>query len=285
MKRLERIMNGGRHGMFCGILAGFAMTLLAVLLTGTAAGPAHAADADLLPSGAPEIKVVAGAWDIVSQPSGRSCHILLNGPKPGGNVLVAGIQPPCRTTMAPLVPVQQWGLGRDGRIRLRNAAGLDVLVFESLKQGENQMRFVAKSETGDIELVPAGQRYDAQRRPASVAGTVIAVQNASAGRATPQNDTAATGFAGRYRIARDASDLACTLTLGGLTPDNIREAKLDAGCQDGGLRIFDPVAWRTEGPRLFLIARKGHTIGFSRRPDGSFIRDPAQGKPLVLKKS
>lgn len=281
MERLGRVMNGGRYGMFGGFAVGFALAALAVLM----AGRAEAADADLLPASAPEIRVVAGAWDIVSQPSGRSCHILLNGPKPGGNVLVAGIQPPCRTTMAPLVPVQQWGLGRDGRIRLRSATGKDILIFESLKQGENQMRFVAKNETGDIELVPAGPRYDAQRRPASVASAVIAIQNAGAGQAASQNNTSATTLAGRYRVSRDAGDLACTLTLGGLTPDNRREASLEPGCQDGGLRVFDPVGWRSEGQRLFLIARKGHTIGFSRRPDGSFIRDPAQGKPLVLRKS
>jgi hypothetical protein len=251
-----------------------------LLLACTAAGAQPATD--LVAPDGPEIKALTGAWDVVAEGSGKRCRIQLNGAQPGRDMLVAGIQPPCRNAIPALTPVLGWGLGKDGRIRLMKADGKEALVFESRRQPGGAMRFVASSGFTDIVIEPAAQRYETQKRTATVINTVATLQ-APAG---PAVDPALAAAAGRYTVARDPKQPGCvvTLALDPSTLEKARKATLDPACTDAGLKVFDPAGWRMEGERLFLVARKGHAIGFSKTREGNFFKDPPQGKPLVMVK-
>ena len=75
-----------------------------------------------------------------------------------------------------------------------------------------------------------------------------------------------------------------------LTLDNRVKAKgrekasLAPGCRDQGIVIFDPAGWQIVNGRLVLIARKGHKTYLDAQPDGSWKKDPKEGKSLTLKK-
>ncbi|MGH6817293.1 MAG: AprI/Inh family metalloprotease inhibitor [Methylovirgula sp.] len=55
-------------------------------------------------------------------------------------------------------------------------------------------------------------------------------------------------------------------------------------CRDQGIMIFEPVGWRLVAGRLVLTARGGYTTRLDLQPDGTWPKDPNEGKPLVLKK-
>jgi hypothetical protein len=92
--------------------------------------------------------------------------------------------------------------------------------------------------------------------------------------------------AGRYSILRDGGkDTGCMLTL-----DNRGKARggekasLAPGCRDQGIVIFDPAGWQIVNGRLVLTARKGHKTYLDAQPDGTWKKDPKEGKSLTLKK-
>ena len=252
------------------------------LLLSTGAAAIAQTSPDLVAAGAPEIKALAGGWDVVAEGTGRRCRIQLNGAQPGRDVLVAGIQPPCRTAIPALVPVLGWALGKDGRIRLTAADGRAVLTFENRKQADGTLRFVASGSGPDIVLEAAGQRYEAQKRNTAVVNAVTGLQATAA----PVADPALAAAAGRYTVSREPKQPGCvvTLTLEPSALDKARKATLDPACTDAGLKVFDPAGWRIEGERLFLVARKGHAIGFSKTREGNYFKDPPQGRPLVMVK-
>lgn len=231
----------------------------------------------LVANDAPQVQALAGAWDVVAPAANRRCRIQLNGTQPDRPLLVAVIKPQCRTTIPELKQVLNWGMGKDGRILLLTSDAREVLAFESRKQTGDAVQFAAGAGSGEILLEAAGQPYDVERRAQSIGAAVPAGQAKAL-------DPAIGTVAGRYLITRDSRQPGCALMLG---PDrgiqaNTRKAALQPGCIDVGLTVFDPVGWRVEGERLFLVARKGHSIGFSKTPDGHFFKDPAQGRPLVM---
>ena len=93
-------------------------------------------------------------------------------------------------------------------------------------------------------------------------------------------------FAGRYAILRGNKDTGCMLTLeaGVRGPRGSNKAVLAPACRDSGLLIFDPVGWEVAQGRLVLMARKGHDTILDRQPDGTWLTDPKEGKPLTLRK-
>ena len=67
--------------------------------------------------------------------------------------------------------------------------------------------------------------------------------------------------------------------------EGMRKAgQLVAECLDSGMKIFDPIGWRTERGRLLLVARKGHEQSFAAGKDGIFEKNPPSGQQLYLKK-
>ena len=92
--------------------------------------------------------------------------------------------------------------------------------------------------------------------------------------------------AGRYAILRDGGkDTGCMLTLDRRVKGSGREkASLAPGCRDQGIVIFDPAGWQIVNGRLVLTARKGHKTYLDAQPDGTWKKDPKEGKSLTLKK-
>ncbi len=85
--------------------------------------------------------------------------------------------------------------------------------------------------------------------------------------------------AGRYAPLREGKkDTGCMITL-----EASRKAQLAPACRDQGLVVFDPVNWQMERGRLGLTARKGHKAWFDRQDDGTWLRDPKEGKTLILR--
>ncbi len=94
-----------------------------------------------------------------------------------------------------------------------------------------------------------------------------------------QTQPAAGNLAGRYAILREENkDSGCLLILnaGG-------RAQLGPGCRDHGLVVFDPIGWAAGRGAIVLRARKGHRINMVLK-DGLYVREPAAGRPFVLRK-
>lgn len=251
---------------------GAALALAALALQ---AGPVPAQDR-LSPSSR-EVATMAGPWEAASESHPRKCRILLNGAREGEERLVVGMPPACRMALPGLVAVAQWALTADRKIKLLAADGREIATFEGGSGGS------FRSAIGDegIVLNPIGARYAARERNQAVRTVVAPAQP------PPPEDGRLAPLTGRYVLAREAGGSAiCALTLSlDLTskPD-MRKAGLESTCDDRGLLIFDPVGWRYENERLFLVARKGHSIGFQSERDGVWRKEPAQGRPLQLRK-
>jgi hypothetical protein len=95
-----------------------------------------------------------------------------------------------------------------------------------------------------------------------------------------------TAVAGRYAILRAAAkDTGCMLTLddkgkgqGGYT------AHLSPACADQDMVMFGPAFWQLVKGRLVLSAHKGHKTRLDLQADGTWEKNPTDGKPLILKK-
>ena len=97
---------------------------------------------------------------------------------------------------------------------------------------------------------------------------------------------ASADVAGRYSILRDGGkNTGCMLTLDNQVKTRSRQkASLAPSCRDQGIVIFDPVGWQIVNGRLVLTARKGHKTYLDAQPDGTWKKDPKEGKSLTLKK-
>ncbi len=96
----------------------------------------------------------------------------------------------------------------------------------------------------------------------------------------PAQESAAGAGAGRYALLREENkDSGCLVNLlpGG-------RAQLGPGCKDQGLVVFDPIGWSTGRNSIILRARKGHRVNFILKTDGTWLREPADKRPLALRK-
>ena len=82
---------------------------------------------------------------------------------------------------------------------------------------------------------------------------------------------------------RIQSDIQTGSKYGMITLDASRKAQLAPACRDQGLVVFDPINWQMERGRLGVTARKGHKAWFDRQSDGTWLRDPKEGKTLILR--
>ncbi|MDB5543940.1 MAG: hypothetical protein JWO64_1089 [Hyphomicrobiales bacterium] len=115
--------------------------------------------------------------------------------------------------------------------------------------------------------------------PATLGGDGRITKRTAVSHPAPVNARAGGGAAGRYAPLREAGkDTGCMITL-----EAAGRAQLAPACRDQGLVVFDPVNWRLEQGRLALTARKGHKVYFERQADGSWLRDPKEGKALALR--
>jgi hypothetical protein len=253
--------------------------LLAPLATGTTAAAAPGGDLT---------GVLAGPWELANPKASRSCRLTLGAEAaPGGHVL--GAPPACRIAVPLLVQVSAWTVNEDKSLSLVDAAGKSVVDFKPTAQAGH---FAAKAGTESFTLVPATGPKDGDRTSSIAAalsgkvapsGVQVAAAAAAPAELPPLRPEAVTGL---YGIAREKNKPVCSIDLTNrpLRKPAVFVASLSGGCIDAGLKVFDPVGWRTDKGRLFLIARKGHEQGFAPGADGVFAKDPPSGAQLFLKK-
>jgi hypothetical protein len=138
-----------------------------------------------------------------------------------------------------------------------------------------RVTFAAASLVGMLGFCAGLQAQTHALDPATLGGDGRITKRTTA---APANGRAG-GAAGRYAPLREAGkDTGCMITL-----EAAGRAQLAPACRDQGLVVFDPVNWRLEQGRLALTARKGHKVYFERQADGSWLRDPKEGKALALR--
>lgn len=239
------------------------------------------------------IDKLTGQWDLSLNDTNRRCRLVLRAEEAGPG-LALGLPAGCRRAMPLLAEVGTWKLQPGDHVSFADAKGHEVLAF--LADGDGPL--VAKGPEGEtyrLSLAGAsaeGQRFsDLPAAPVPGFETPLPTGNAVkiAATATPAASSSVRPdeVAGRYSILREGGkDTGCMLTLDakarGLKGGN--KALLAPACRDQGIVIFDPVGWALEKGRLKLTARKGHHTLFEQKGDGTWEKDPKEGKPLMLKK-
>lgn len=259
------------------------------------------ASASLLSSGPGRaitlLRAETGQWDLTLDQSRKACRVTLRaGPATGGGRGV-GMPAGCRKSLPVLAGVETWSLVGEDHINFFDKSGAAVLDFAA----QSDDVFAATGPAGETYKLESVEHGLPQRTAAAgeTVKTADSGKNPDAGKTLDNAKTAdakkpqgsgaplrVSDAAGRYTVLREsARDTGCMLTLddksaakGGF------RASLAPACRDQGIVIFDPVGWRLTGGRLELTARKGHTASFDLQPDGSWLKDPKQGKSLGLKK-
>src|SRR3984893_4689377 len=254
-KGLSRVRNiRGAHGWRGVVL------VVSLLITG-AGGQAAA------PS--PQVQDLAGVWDLSVAGTNTKCRIALRAGQSSAGRQKITIPLACLSTFPDLAPVDAWALTGDGHIDLFDSTGQVVLDFTAT----DAKAFLADGAQCGVYRLAAIQSAPKKKQPfVKQDGTAPAPEVVAA--------------AGRYSILRDGDkDTGCMLTL-----DNQQKAPggkkafLAPGCRDQGIVIFDPAGWQIVNGRLVLTARKGHKTELDVQPDGTWKKDPKEGKSLTLKK-
>jgi hypothetical protein len=229
-----------------------------------------------------------GQWDLsLADSSGRKCRMALRSESTeAGHVL--GMPAGCRRALPILVGVNAWNVPARDHLELADGSGTPVLDFVAARDGG----FQALGPQGEsYRLVAATAAGEDVKFAAPEAHPVPSFQpvQLAAGSAKPTPATVAvkpSEIAGRYFILREGGkDTGCMLTLDDRTKGaGGNKASLAPACRDQGVVIFDPTGWQVTGGRLVLTARKGHTTHLDLQANGTWSKDPHEGKLLILKK-
>jgi hypothetical protein len=238
------------------------------------------------------IEKLTGQWDLSLNDTNRRCRLVLRADEVGPSLALA-MPAGCRRAMPLLTEVGGWRLQPGDHVAFADAQGKEVLAF--LPDGDGPL--LAKGPEGETYRLSAaensaqGQRFGdlpaapvpgfETPAPAPAPITVAATTAPAASSVKPDE------IAGRYSVLREGGkDSGCMITLDakarGLKGGN--KALLAPACRDQGIVIFDPVGWAIEKGRLKLTARKGHHAIFEQKGDGTWEKDPKEGKALSLKK-
>jgi hypothetical protein len=236
---------------------------------------------------------LAGQWDLSLNDTNRRCRLVLRADQIGTG-LALGLPAGCRRAMPLLSDVGTWTLQPGDHVAFADAKGKEVLAFISNGDGP----LFAKGPEGETYQLSAAATTPAERftdlpavavpgfespAPAPAPVMVAATTTTPAATSSVRPDE----MAGRYSVLREGGkDSGCMITLDakarGLKGGN--KALLAPACRDQGIVIFDPVSWTIEKGRLKLTARKGHHALFEQKGDGTWEKDPKEGKALSLKK-
>jgi hypothetical protein len=238
-----------------------------------------------------ELQSMVGAWDLNLEATNRQCRIILRREAAAVGYSLA-VPAGCRRALPVLADINSWSKDA-GSLTLTDAAGRPILQFA---RGQDGILMAAGPENQTYSLVPTDPRRKTQLAAMTVASpsfnppaTLPAVQVAQAA-ANERPISAAvkpTEMPGRYSLFREGpKDTGCMLTLDDKArgPKGSLKAVLSPACRDQGIVIFDPTGWTVERSRLVLTARKGHQAHFDRQGDGSWSKDPKDGKGLILRK-
>jgi protease inhibitor Inh len=238
------------------------------------------------------VEKLAGQWDLSLNDTNRRCRLVLRADEAGPSLALA-MPAGCRRAMPLLTEVGGWKLEPGDHVSFADAHGKEVLAF--LPDGDGPL--LAKGPEGETYRLSAAENAAQGQRfrdlpavsvpgfeipaPASAPLTIAATTVPAASSVKPNE------MAGRYSVLREGGkDTGCMITLDakarGVKGGN--KALLAPACRDQGIVIFDPVGWAMEKGKLKLTARKGHHALFEQKGDGTWEKDPKEGKALSLKK-
>jgi hypothetical protein len=236
------------------------------------------------------VKTLSGVWELVDQKSSKTCRMNLTTDVVAHGFLV-GAPPACRMALPVINGVVSWSYNADGSLSLRDPGGVSVLDFQRDRPGPS---FAAKSAQGELVLTPVNAPPGAPPRPGSKAAAAPVPDRVGAVSAALEHHPVVAELpllqpatiVGLYGVSRERNRPICSidLTERPSTRRNQFVAVLSGGCLDSGLKVFEPIGWRTERGRLLLVARKGHEQSFAPGKDGIFEKDPPSGAQLYLKK-
>jgi hypothetical protein len=239
------------------------------------------------------VEKLTGQWDLSLNDTNRRCRLVLR-PEQVGQGLALAMPAGCRRAMPLLGEIGSWTLQPGDHVTFADAKGKEVLAF--VPNGDGPL--LARGPEGETyrlsapETAAQGQRFTdlpavpvpGFETPAPAPAPLVMAATTTPG---PAASTKPEEIAGRYSVLREGGkDSGCMLTLDakarGLKGGN--KALLAPACRDQGIVIFDPVGWTIEKGRLKLTARKGHHAIFEQKGDGTWEKDPKEGKALGLKK-
>lgn len=238
------------------------------------------------------VEKLAGQWDLSLNETNRRCRLVLRADEAGPSLALA-MPAGCRRAMPLLSEVGGWKLQPGDHVSFADAHGKEVLAF--LPEGDGPL--FAKGPEGETYRLSAAENSAQGQRFGDVPAVPVPGFETPAPAAAPLTIAATTApaaasvkpdeIAGRYSVLREGGkDTGCMITLDakarGLKGGN--KALLAPACRDQGIVIFDPVGWAIEKGKLKLTARKGHHAIFEQRGDGTWEKDPKEGKALSLKK-
>jgi len=218
----------------------------------------------------------AGSWDLALAGGQRRCVLMLSADSgPAGRIVrfPAG----CRRALPVMAGIAGW-LYAEEAIRLVDANVRPILSFAREPDGRSLGATAGNGER--YSLVPL---QIAAMRPASEtppAASPAAVEPAAIPAPPPEGPAP-----GVYALDRATQQDVCRLELA--PPDSTaKEApvRLQSGCRDSGITVFDPATWRFASGLLTLKARRGHAVNLIALPDGRWRRDPDVGVTFVLRK-
>ena len=219
-------------------------------------------------------KALVGGWDFASADGKLKCRITLR-KEAAAQGMQLNAPAPCRRSMKIMNTIAGWSLAGSA-LQFLGSDGKPLLIFDRRDQ---ERGFLSNQHEGvGYALSATGEK----------ARDRIAVLSQPAALPSVDDKKAPPEFMGRYQILRaSAADTGCVLVLERLAgpKTGTARASLAPGCQDSGLQIFDPTGWNVEfGDRLFMISRKGHSMGFTKERNGDWTKDPAKGSPMMLKR-
>ncbi len=217
---------------------------------------------------------LAGGWDLVSDDGRRKCRLTLQTAEtPGGRRL--GFQQSCRRNFPVLQRAAAWTVTPDGFVQINDARGVAAISFADHNE-PFRVRGEAEGVAYQLDSLGRAKRF-VERAAAPAPRAPINPQNA------PPFET----LPGLYGLLRAGDQEVCriNLTTQPAAGEGRYLANFPTRCRDRGLGVFDAVAWRYSGGRVFLIARRGHEIPMSADGPGRWRRDGTGGQDLWLRKA
>jgi hypothetical protein len=229
----------------------------------------------------PDIQAIAGAWSLERTDAKRQCRITLDTEQAGPGWRMR-FPSGCRRALPLLNDVTAWLLVAPGQIGLIDATGKVLLRFTPTTSAG---RLEARAASGDGYMMEQqGGQTRATRGPTLGPALGTAQPTSINTKTSPNSDV----VAGTYIVDRLQGRATCQLVLEQAPSTNVTgllQMRLQTPCSDSGLKTFDPIGWRYDSGRLWLVARKGHELTLISERDGVWRKDPPTGALLNLRRA
>ncbi len=216
------------------------------------------------------IAAASGIFELKAVKGVNSCRVTLWSDGPKGKYPVSMLAGCHKAFPSMLKNVKNWTLGDDSTISLRD--DMDKAQLEFHQKGDKLL-----SEGEQVyELKPADSGWFKRQ--------IVAI-NAPKTSVLTANSPKLSEVIGEYNVSRIKSKISeCKLTLYAQPSAKVElmKAVLDERCQDRGMQIFSPNAWRLDGAKLILVSRKGHDVSLVRADAMTWTKELKSGEALEL---